>query len=648
MTPLRQPHQTESGQHHRQRHDQQGDEPGNRGQTGLTCVYAGRAQPQTRAPSSQVVQYEQGHRPQGHTGQTQDEAEHSEHRTGIHRAPRYRGYDPAPSVGRPPVTESPAIGSYHVESFTPEERAVLGRFFTNVDRPVFALINLPEVVKGALFARYSRSAKSIRRLFLDEFLSDPETGIAAIAHHLDGDPLLDLKRAEKLYQRVFYEYGDDSVAQLGSAHLACEQASNVLTKVLERGRIASYLEQSTRYIAYDSLLGGRYRYFTPPELAGSPHRQGYVSLMEDLFVTYSALVADLQGRYSKLFPRKEGDSEGVWRATIRAKACDTARGLLPASTLSNVGIHASGQAFEQLLIRMRAHPLAEAREYAGMMLEELRKVIPSFLTRVDRPDRGGRWSEYLAETRSSLERLAERLPPADPVEGPRVELVDWDPEAEIKVAAAALYPVSELSDSELLEHVRRMSPTQRAEVIAALVGRRENRRHKPGRAMERTAYRFDVVCDLGAFRDLQRHRMMTIEWQRFTTRLGYHMPEEIADGPHADKWRELMGRAAELYEAIRADLGTDVAQYVVPFACYVRFVVEMNPRQAFHLIELRSQPQGHPGYRRVVQEMHRQIRDVAGHRLIAEAMSFVDYTSVELERLEQERRADARRRALGS
>jgi len=531
---------------------------------------------------------------------------------------------------------------YYTETFTPEEAAILQRFFTNIDRPVFALTNLPEVVKGALFARYSRSPKSIRRLFLDEFVGDPDTGIRMIAGEGD-DPLVDLRKAESLYRRVFFDYGDDSVAQLGGTHLACEQASNILTKVLEWGRLAAYLEQSTRYIAYDAKLGDRYRYTVPPEIEASRHHDAYTAFMEDLFTTYSTIVSDMTERYKDRFPRQDGDSPGVWNATIRAKACDSARGLLPAATLSNVGIYATGQAYEMALVRMNASPLAEVREYAGMMLAELRAVIPSFLTRVDIPERGGVWSAYLADTRSRLEDLGSELTAEpDPME-PSAQLVDWDPEAEMKIVAAALYAVSEMGDDQLLETARGMSEEERAEVFAALVGDRQNRRHKPGRAMERTGYRFDVVCDFGAFRDLQRHRMLTLEWQRLSTRLGHDLPADIADAGYESEWIRAMERAGDLYESIRADLGPDVAQYIVPFAFNIRFMMEMNPREAFHLIELRSQPAGHPAYRAIAQQMHRQIDEVAGHHLIARAMKFVDHSDVDLERLEGERRAELRR-----
>jgi thymidylate synthase ThyX len=536
------------------------------------------------------------------------------------------------------------VAAYHIEDFTDQETAILERFFTNSDKPVFGLVNLPEVVKGALFARYSRSPKSLRRLFLDEFISEPDSGIEAIVTAMGEGNESATSRAEDLYRRIFFDYGDDSVAQLGGAHLACEQASNLLTKVLEWGRLAAYLEQSTRYIRYDDRLGGRYRYLTPDEVAGSPFAGRYHDHIERLFDAYSRMVGVMTDVYERRHPRQEGDPAWVWRSTIRAKACDTVRGMLPVATLSNVGIYATGQAYEMALVRMQASPLREVRDYGAMMLEELRKIIPSFLTRVDLDDRGVQWSRYLESVRADLEDAASQL--SEPVDsGPGVHLVDWDPDAETKIVAAALYAVSEVPEEHLLDLARAMSAEEKAGIMAALVGDRANRRHKPGRAMERTTYRFDVKCDIGAFRDLQRHRLMTLEWQRYGTRLGYDVPEDLADEGLEDEWSALMDDSGELYEEIRDGLGAEVAQYVVPFAYNIRFVMEMNPRQAFHLIELRSQPAGHPSYRSVAHQMHLAIKDVAGHRLIADAMSFVDYTDVDLERLEGERRAQRKREA---
>lgn len=527
--------------------------------------------------------------------------------------------------------------AYVQESFTDEEASLLSRYVSNVDRPVFALMQLPEVVKGALFARYSRTSKSVRRLLLDEFIGDRDAAIAAIAEEVG------TARAAQLYDRVFLEYGDDSVAQLGGVHLACEQASNVLTKALEWGRLASYLEQSTRYIPYDEPLGGRYRYTVPPEIARSPLADRFSALMDDLFSTYSEFVSALVPWFEAHHPKEEGDSDWVWRSTIRAKAFDTVRGMLPAATTSNLGIYASGQAYEQALIRLRSHPLEEAQEYAEMMLEELRAVIPEFLTRVDRVDRGDAWGTYLSSVRRATEAKAAELADRAVPDRAEVTLVDWDPDAEVKLAAAAMYAGSELPDDVLLDVARGLSDEQLDDVFAAMVGERLNRRHKPGRAAERSTYRFDVLSDYGAFRDLQRHRLLTIEWQRLTTRHGYATPVALGEVGLADRWHDLMASAAELYEDVRAALGPDVAQYVVPFAYRIRYMMQFNAREAFHLLELRTQPAGHPDYRRVCQEMHRQIGEVAGHHRIQSAMSFVDHSTSDLERLEENRRIEARR-----
>src|SRR6185437_13688616 len=241
---------------------------------------------------------------------------------------------------------------YVEETFTADEEAILRRYFTNLDQPVFALVNLPEVVKGALFARYSRSPKSLRRLFLDEFVGDLDiSGDATV------DATVGLKRAEDLYERVFVEYGDDSVAQLGGVHLACEQSSNVLTKVLEWGRLMAYLEQSTRYIAYDARLpSGHYRYYRPPEILDSPVGARYVGDMDRMFDTYADILPRLVSWLGARHPRQAGDSDFVHRQAIRAKALDAIRGLLPAASLSNIGMYGTGQSYEQLLLRMRSHP----------------------------------------------------------------------------------------------------------------------------------------------------------------------------------------------------------------------------------------------------------------------------------------------------
>ncbi len=526
------------------------------------------------------------------------------------------------------------------ETFTAEERARLEPFFTNLDGPVFALVGLPEVVKGALFARYSRSPKSLRRLFLDEFASSEGPGSA----RADAD--VGIARAEQLYERVFFDYGDDSVAQLGGVHLAVEQASQPLAKILEWGRLGAYLEQSTRYIPYDDRPGGRWRYSVPDELETNPALAArYRATLDDAFETYARWLGPLQEHLRSLTPRDPADSDVVYRLTIRAKACDALRGLLPAATRTNVGIFATAQSYEQLLLRMRASSLSEVRTYVDLMLVELRKVIPAFLTRVDRPDRGGAWTEYLRHTRAAVAATAEEaLRGTLPEDRPEVTMTDFDPDGEVKIVAAALYAVSAHPDDQLLDVARKMSTDERARVLRAYVGERTNRRHRPGRAFERTSYRFDVQCDYGAFRDLQRHRMLTIEWQDLSPALGYEIPPEL-EGIGADgDWRDVMERSADLYRGMQEAGLRGVAPYAVSMAYRIRFVMEMNAREAMHLIELRTTPQGHPVYRRVAQAMHGLIAERAGHRAIAGAMSFVDHSGGEAGRLEAERRSDDKRR----
>jgi thymidylate synthase ThyX len=528
------------------------------------------------------------------------------------------------------------------EIFTEEERARLAPHFSNTAAHVFALTNLPETVKGALFARYSRSSKSLRRLFLDEFAE--QVAIEPGAPGGRSSAGTGLERAERLYARVFNDYGDDSVAQLGGAHIACEYASNVLTKVLEWGRLMSYLEQSTRYVPYTDRLHGRWRYHVPSELEPGSLRDEYVRTMDAAFETYASWIPRMQEYFAARHPRSGQDSESVHRAATRAKALDTLRGMLPAATQSNVGLYGSGQAYEALLLRMNSHPLEEVRACAAAMLRELRTVIPAFLVRVDQPDRGERWSRYLAETRGAVAELAgELVGTAEEQAAEEVTLSDFDPDGEIKVVAAALYSSTSLPDRQLMQIARAMAVDERSRLLRAYAGNRSNRRHRPGRAFERTSYRFDILTDYGAFRDLQRHRLLTIEWQPLSARHRYAMPAAVGEAGGSDAWERVMDASASLYERMRSSGLEHAAPYAVAMAYRVRFYMDMNAREAMHVIELRSAPQGHPAYRRVCQRMHRLIAEQAGHRAIADAMTFVDHSEVALERLNAERTLEARR-----
>ena len=525
---------------------------------------------------------------------------------------------------------------YPAEDFTPAEQALLDPHFTNLDRPVFALRNLPETVKGAMFARYSRWGGTLRRLYLDEFAGEAEPG----ARPFDGD---EGERAAGLYERVFIGYGDDSIAQVGGAHLACEWTSNVLTKVLQRGRLAAYLEQSTRYIAYDEPMpGGGYRFYSGDDL-GPAYREA----MDSIFADYSEGLRVVTDWAAEQWPRGD-EPEGAWRSSIRAKALDLLRGLLPASTLSHVGIFASGQAYEQLLLRLFASPLPEAREYGSMILSELRHVIPSFVARVDRPDRGGEWISFLQDRRETTERAVARLglDRREAADAPSVELVHVDG-TEADLLASSLYESTGVGEAEIRSRIDALDPLERAELIAELVGERANRRHRPGRGWEAVRYRFEIVSDYGGFRDLQRHRMLTCQWQRLGPELGAGVPAEVNDAGAGDIYRRALETSRAEFERLESLGMADAAPYALCLGYRIRYVLDLNAREAMHLCELRSGREGHPTYRAVAQAMHERIASV--HPAIAAGMKHVDSsTEPRLERIMSEIRAHRKRVAAGA
>jgi thymidylate synthase ThyX len=517
-----------------------------------------------------------------------------------------------------------------VETFSAEERERLAPHFTNLDRPVFGLVNLPETVKGALFARYSRYQGTLRRLFLDEFAdSVPE------AQAIEG---AEGKRAADLYERIFLGYGDDSVAQLGGAHIACEWTSNLLTKILQRPRLAAYLEQSTRYIAYDDRLD-RFGYRYHRDARFGPQ---YERALDDIFETYGRLLEQTTAWVGGQFPRADNESAGAHTRAVRAKALDLVRGLLPAATLSHVGIYGSGQTYEQLVLHLLAHPLAEARSYGGLLLEELEKIIPSFVVRIPREDRGGRWIEFLRARRDAADTAAARLGLTDsePLSAPSVRLLRAHGSEE-ELLAALLFESAVTDEDDVLRVVASLDADERAALLHELIGTRENRRHRPGRGFETVSYRFEIVSDYGAFRDLQRHRLLTCQWQRLSPDLGADLPEELVRAGLGGEYERALDVSRTEYERLRAGGLADEAPYALSLAYRIRYVLELDAREALHLIELRSGREGHPSYRAVAHEMRREIEAV--HPNIAAAMTFVDDSTEErLERLLSEMRNETK------
>jgi thymidylate synthase ThyX len=536
---------------------------------------------------------------------------------------------------------------YPIETFSEAERERLRPRFTNLDRPVFALVNLPETAKAALFARYSRYPGTLRRLFLDEFADDlPEPDAAGCGSLSDAG---EGKRAAELYERIFLGYGDDSVAQLGGAHVACEWVSNVLTKILQRPRLGAYLEQSTRYIAYDGAMPGsgdsdpahpgrvQYRYYRDPSLGPE-----YERAMDELFTIYSRALPRVCAWAEGEFPRAGDEPPAAHARAIRAKALDLLRGLLPASSLSHMGIFATGQTYEQLILHLLAHPLPEAHDYGGMMLEELQSVIPSFLTRVERPDRGGQWIEYLAARQRAGDRWARRLglDAAEGPAGPSVTLLRAEGD-EDDLLSALVFEAGASSEEATREAVCTLDADARAALLAEVAGERANRRHRPGRGLESLRYRFEIVADYGAFRDLQRHRMLTVQWQGLTPDLGADVPDQVELAGCGDDYRRALELSSREYHRL-ADGGLPAAApYALCLGYRIRFILDLNAREAMQLIELRSGREGHPSYRAVAHEMHAQISSV--HPSVGALMTHVDReTEPRLERILAEMRSHAR------
>lgn len=529
-----------------------------------------------------------------------------------------------------------------------EEKKVLSPFMTNTDKNIFVLINLPEVVKGALFSRYSRSTKSLRRVLLDEFILKPETGFKEIVNmqetkDTEANQFVAIKKAEEFYDRVLVGYGDDSVAELAGAHVAIEDVSMVATKLLEDSRIGlSPLEKSTRYVYFDQKRNGKWLYLEEPKIMNSEFASLYKETCDMLFQTYADLVTKISDYITKKFPKETGVSDRAYASTVRAKTCDIIRGLLPASTITNMGFFGDGRAYEYLLTKLHANELGEAKTIASTLGGELKKVIPSFVKRAE--EKYGREQQvYLAGIEAKMFELAKKY------ENPKtsnvgavptphlVKLVEYEQNAESKVVEFIFYSYLSLSIEKIREIVQKMSSEEKIDLINQYTGVRANRRHKPGRAFENIFYTFDVLANYGAFRDLHRHRILTQQRQLLSCDHGYTLPKEIVEAGFEKEFKAAMEKAKSAYDKIAKTMPQE-AQYVVPLAYNIRYYMKMNLREAIHFCELRSMAQGHIDYRLVAQDMYKEIAKV--HPVFGKHFNFMDMKKYGLERLESEKKID--------
>jgi thymidylate synthase ThyX len=526
------------------------------------------------------------------------------------------------------------------ELFTKEETKILEPFVTNLDQSIFGLVNLPEVIKGALFSRYSRSEKSLRQILLQEFIQTPEANFAEITGEIKAinNQLIATQKAEDFYNRVLIGYGDDSVAELGGAHLACEGISNIAAKILEDSRLGiSPLEKSTRYVGFNQKVNNQYLYYREPLIMASKYKELYENTLDNLFDTYCQLIDELLPWIKEQTPKDENTTIRAYNNATKAKTLDVLRGLLPMATLTNVGLFGNGRSFEYLLVKLASSPHPEIKELGQKMQGELDKMIPSFVKRA-KSERGLEYAHYLQKNQENTAIVSKiHLGNIKPESRETVALIDYDPNAELQVITAILYPQSDLTFNQVKEVVNQLSTQEKINIIKEYVGERKVRFHRPGRAFEETYYTFDLLADIGAYRDLHRHRVLTQERQNYTVKHGYIVPEEIKQAGLIKPYREALDRAAQTYQIIFQDLPFS-AQYVVPFAYKIRWRIKLNLREIYHLVELRSARQGHPSYRFIAQEMYHQIKKV--HPTLVAPMTFVDINNYNLERLAAEQKID--------
>ncbi len=538
------------------------------------------------------------------------------------------------------------------DDFSKEERLALNSHFSNTDRQVFAITTPRQVDRGALMSRYSRTDKTMRRIFLDEFIKNPNRG-------------------QEFYERVLLEYGDDSVAELGEAQVAIEWVSNIAAKKIEDHRIGlSYLEKSSRYVAFDRKINGHYKYCREENIMQSPFADQYIQACDHAFDVYSKNIQSMQKfisetepidhflffdciskqetAYSNLKSQRDIESaQRVYNSTIKSKTLDTLRGLLPASTLTNLGITGNGRAFEYLLSTMFASNLKEIKMLASQLHSELDQVIPAFIRRAN--DKYGQALQaYLTGTTSAVSELTHHyIKNIKANKNPHsVKLLSYEDnyEAEIKVASAILYEqAGGQSLEKITQCIRSIPADDRHKIIQTYTKLRTNRRHRPGRAFEMVEYTFEMFTNFGMFRDLHRHRILTIERQLLSTRHGYDIPAEIINLGIAKDFKDCMYKCNEIYEMISKKYPTE-AQYVVNFAYKYPYFIKLNLREACHMIELRTVPQGHPDYRKVCQRMYKQIR--RAHPILAKGIKFVDLRTYELERFYAEKNVEKKRRRL--
>jgi len=535
------------------------------------------------------------------------------------------------------------------EKFSTSERKKLLKHFSNIDNSVFVITTPKQVDRGALMSRYSRTDKTMRRIFLDEFLKNQNRG-------------------EEFYKRVLLEYGDDSVAELGSAQIAIEGLSNIAVKKIEDRRIGlSYLEKSSRYVTWDKKLNGKYKFCREPTLMKSRFADDYLESCNLDFNTYTKNIQPMlklirendpienykfkayDGTEKKISQLKnENDIKSanmIYRAATKAKALDVLRGLLPASTLTNVGITGNGRAFEYLITILLGSKLTEEKQLGIKIKNELDKTIKSFVSRSN--DRYGKaLQKYFTDIKKISYNASRNTIRGKPIIGNSVKLVEFEPELRSinSIISALFFEQSpSVSFEQILKNVKKMNKKSKINIIKQLINARQNRRHRPPRAFEMTDYTFDLITNFGMFRDLHRHRTLTLQRQMLTTDHGFDTPKEIVKLGIKKDFEDCMYFTKSVFQKMRQKF-PEQSQYIVNFAYNYPYYMRFNLREATHLIELRTVPQGHADYRKIVQKMYGLINKK--HPILSKIIKFVDLNQYDLERFESEKRTEEKRKKI--
>lgn len=511
-----------------------------------------------------------------------------------------------------------------------EDQYLIEAFFTNVNKSVYGITFLPPEVIGALCSRASRAKDDLRLALLKEFVkpfltvsekelegkSEQEVtelkkyseSLNALIEFLHAHPVEQIfsnPKARNFYITWLAQFGDDSIAQMAGTHLVYTGISQVAIKHIEDMRLGiAPIEKSTRYVDYSTKVNGSYRYYTDPMLAEYGLREEYTAAMNNLFDTYTTLLAEYMEFLKKQYP---GEEERV----IRTKAFDTVRLILPVSTLSQLALYANGQAFEYMINRGLDHKLGEIRWAFKEAQNELNKVIPAFLRRLETDDSKsyrGYMSARSETVQNVLNSIGFSMTPETSVQA-TVKLMEFDPEGEDKILAGLIYPESHEPYDLILGKVKQLSVADKETILQEVLKGRKAKYYKIPRAFENIYVRFEILMNIGAWRDLHRHRTQTQMRQRFTIDNGFDVPEGLKEAGLDGKYVAAVVQAEEVFKKL-VEINPDMAQYCCVMGHRVRFMQYQNMRAFFWEVELRTTAQGHPDYRKIEQEKVRQIQRI--------------------------------------